>query len=322
MTSILLLFVMGLFLSAFFSGSETGFYRVPRVRLLIDALGGSVLARCLLWLTNYPSLFVATTLIGNNLANYITSLAIVLLVAQLLPGGGAAAEVVAPIIFAPILFTYGEMFPKNLFFQAPYRLLRAAAPAFMVFTVLFFPISVLLWAFSYLLELALGSSPQKVQLTLARKELREVLEEGHEAGVLRPAQRQLAQGLFSVANQKVRDFLVPLGRFVRVSSTSTRLEALKLARKHKLANLPVEDAKNPPRLVGYVNVAELMLQGGTELAPIRPLMAIPENETHIAALMMMQADEDILAQLVNRQGRPLGIINADDLRKPLMGSSR
>ena len=63
---IALLFFGGLLLSAFFSGSETGFYRVPRVRLLIDALGGDKKARGLLWMTNHPWLFVATTLVGNK----------------------------------------------------------------------------------------------------------------------------------------------------------------------------------------------------------------------------------------------------------------
>ena len=69
---------LGLFLSAFFSGSETGFYRVTRMRLVLDAMGGDRTARGLLWLTNHPSMFIATALVGNNLANYLTSLAIVL----------------------------------------------------------------------------------------------------------------------------------------------------------------------------------------------------------------------------------------------------
>jgi len=75
----LFLLAAGIFLSAFFSGSETGFYRVSRIRLVLDGLGGDRMARLILWMTNNPSLFVATTLIGNNLANYMTSLAIVLL---------------------------------------------------------------------------------------------------------------------------------------------------------------------------------------------------------------------------------------------------
>ena len=65
------IFLTGLLLSAFFSGAETGFYRVTRVRLLLDGLAGDPIARGLLWLTNNPALFVATALVGNNLANYL-----------------------------------------------------------------------------------------------------------------------------------------------------------------------------------------------------------------------------------------------------------
>ena len=71
---------VGLLLSAFFSGSETGFYRATRLRLVLDALGGDRIARALVWLGNRPMLFVATILVGNNLANYLTSLAVVIAV--------------------------------------------------------------------------------------------------------------------------------------------------------------------------------------------------------------------------------------------------
>ena len=61
-------------LSAFFSGSETGLYRVSRTRLVLDGLAGSRAARGIVWLLNHPSIFVATTLVGNNLANYVHQL--------------------------------------------------------------------------------------------------------------------------------------------------------------------------------------------------------------------------------------------------------
>ena len=65
MISIVLLLLLGLALSAFFSGSETGFYRVTRVRLVMDAKSGRWLSRMLLWLANHSTVVVATVLIGN-----------------------------------------------------------------------------------------------------------------------------------------------------------------------------------------------------------------------------------------------------------------
>ena len=85
-----LLFLVGLFLSAFFSGTETGLYRVSRTRLVLDGLSGSRAARGIVWLLNHPAIFVATALVGNNLANYLTSLAVVMAGAAWFGSGSAA----------------------------------------------------------------------------------------------------------------------------------------------------------------------------------------------------------------------------------------
>ena len=81
----LLLFLLGLRLSAFYSGTETGFYRVSYLRLTIDAHAGDRVARRLMWFAHHPSYFVATTLVGNNIANYMTTLAIGLAVVSIAP---------------------------------------------------------------------------------------------------------------------------------------------------------------------------------------------------------------------------------------------
>ena len=121
------LFLIGLSLSAFFSGSETGMYRVSRIRLVLDGLAGSLASRGLIWLLNNPGVFIATALVGNNLANYLTSLATVLAVQAVL-GSSAAAELLATILMTPTIFVFGELLPKYLFFHAPYRLLKVARP--------------------------------------------------------------------------------------------------------------------------------------------------------------------------------------------------
>ena len=186
-TGIVILLVVGILLSAFFSGSETGFYRVTRVRLVLDARGGSLIARWLLWLTNNPSMFVATTLVGNNLANYLTSIAIVLLAGAYFGENTYVVEIVAPILFSPLVFVYGELMPKHLFFQAPNKLLRLGGVLFVWFTLLFLPLSMILWVLGRGLQWLVGESPERVQLRLARKELQQVFDEGHEAGILEPS---------------------------------------------------------------------------------------------------------------------------------------
>lgn len=317
---------VGLFLSAFFSGSETGFYRVTRLRLVLDALAGDPVSRGLLWLANHPARFVATALVGNNLANYMTSLAIVIgtqrLVDALHAGHGHTAELIAPLLLAPVLFVYGELLPKNLFLQAPNRLLRRGGPLFLFCAGLFAPISFLLWGLSKVLERLVGEAPEQVRLTLARRELRRVLEEGHEAGILHPAQRGLAQGIFAVAHRPVTEFATPLEQLPRARSDMTKQEILRLARCYRVAVVPVESPHADKALIGYLRVIDLGLSEADEVGPLRQLLAIPEDTSHVAALMQMQSAKESLARVVSADGRILGIVTTDRLREPLFRSGQ
>ena len=128
-----LLFLLGLVMSAFFSGSETGLYRVSRTRLVLDGLDGSWAARALIWLLNHPTLFVATALVGNNLANFLTSFALVLAIGSTFTHS-ATAELIGPILMTPIVFVFGELLPKYWFFHAPYRLLTIIRPILLLAT--------------------------------------------------------------------------------------------------------------------------------------------------------------------------------------------
>ena len=308
---------LGLFLNAFFSGSETGFYRAGRLRLVLDAMGGDHIARGLLYLVNHPWLFVATALIGNNLANYLTSLAIVVGTQAMVAGDGHAAELIAPLLLAPLLFVWGELLPKSLFLQAPNRLLRRGGPLFLVFVVLFFPVSMLLWTLNKLLESFAGESPEKVRLTLARRELRGALEEGHEAGILHPAQRRLAQGIFAVARQPVTRFTTPLERLPRARADMSKEEVLRLARRYRISVVPVESPRAPAELIGYLRVIDLGLSSSDQVGPIHRLLEIPEHTSHVAALMQMHDAKESLARIVGAGGQTTGIVTAVELREPL-----
>ncbi|MDA7979522.1 MAG: DUF21 domain-containing protein [Pirellulales bacterium] len=320
MTWAVILWLLGLGLSAFFSGSETGFYRVTRIRLVLDALEGDRIAKGLWWMINRPALFVATSLVGNNVANYVTSLAIVIGVHAL--EWSSAMEFVAPLVLSPVIFIYGELLPKKLFFQAPYRFLRRGGPLFLGCGVLFAPFSAVLWGFSKLLELVMGESHQQVQLRLARRELQSALDEGREVGVLTPAQRQLAQGLFSAAGESVMDFALPPQRMARAQLGMAKEDVLRLARRQRSPVLPVEDAARQRSLVGYLRVADVKLGPDVELREVRPLLAISATELHLNALMKMHAAGETLAKVVDEEDNLVGLLLLQRLVEPLLLGER
>jgi len=306
--------VVGVLLSAFFSGSETGFYRINRVRLVLDSRSGDLTARFLLYMTNNPSLFVATTLIGNNLANYVTSLAIVWIVQAFFAPHAQVAELVAPIALSPILFVYGELLPKNLFFQAPYALVRRAGPLFLVCGLLFSPVSAFLWALGRLLRYVLGESPERVRLTLARKELSRFFEEGQEAGILSRAQRGSAQNLFVFADRPVTTACLSVARFASVPADARRAAVVGLARRRRTPYILIHKNR---KLVGYVLAVDLMLEPeDAELKP-RPLITISHAQSHLAALMKLQNAHETIARVANEKDETVGLVTLRHLADPL-----
>jgi CBS domain containing-hemolysin-like protein len=310
------LFITGLLLSAFFSGTETGFYRVSRVRLLLDGMAGDPIAKGLLRLTNNPALFVATTLVGNNLANFLTSYSIVFITQELGSGQTVAAELIMPIVFSPLVFVYGELLPKNLFYYSPNKLLRRGGPLFLLFAIVFAPISGLLWLLGQLLQWLLGQAPLRIRLTLARKELQQVLEEGHEAGILEPAQRNLAQSLFAVASREVRDICTPVGRMASIRLGAKKSEVYRVARRQGVSEAPVVDA-NGRELIGYVRIVDLHLDPSDCVDSFRTLPTVNATEAHIAALIQMQSNKEELARVVDDSGETVGLLYASELTEPL-----
>ena len=311
-----ILFALGIFLSAFFSGSETGFYRVTRVRLLLDGLGGDPIARTLLWLTNQPALYVATALIGNNLANYLVSLSIVILTHYALGSSSMFwLDLLAPVALSPIVFVYGELLPKSLFYRAPNLLLRRSGPLFVLFALAFAPLSALLWAFGRVLQALVGEAPLRVRLTLARGELQQVFAEGEEVGILRPAQRQLAQGLFSFASHPVIELSTPADRVASVQLGAETSEVLRMAKRHRAAIVPVVDKQQ--KLIGYVRIVDLCLSQAETVSEFLPLATIPATEPMIAALIRMQSSKEELAVVVNDEGKTVGLLYAEYLTSRL-----
>ena len=317
----LFLFIVGLCLSAFFSGSETGLYRVTRVRLVIDALSGDRIARGLLWLTNHPSVFVADVLIGNNIANYLVSLGVVIGAGELLPNTGSWVQILFPVLLSPIVFIYGESMPKNIFYAAPMRWLRRSGPLLLLTSVLFSPLIFVLWLFSKCLEWIVGESPQKLRLGLARRELAYVFEEGHDAGLLHPSQRALAQGLITLASSPVEEFATPAARMFCATTTMSKQQILALGKRHRMTVIPIVEASSRKRVLGYVQLIDLYLDKKDRVPSPRPLVDIRATDGFLKSLMRLQQEGAALGRVLDNQGNTVGYITARQLSKFLFRGS-
>ena len=307
-----IIFFAGLLLSAFFSGTETGLYRVSRTRIVLDALSGSRSSRALVWLLNRPAIFVATALVGNNVANYLTSFAIVTLSGALI-ASGSLAELLGPILMTPVVFVFGELLPKYLFFHAPYRLLRATRLLLLGFAILFSPISMLLGALGVLLRKITGKTPFPVRLTMAKRELEKVLQDGHEAGILVAGQRKLARRLLEVGNRRAISFGVAISRVAEVKLPIDIDQAKNKARK---CNHSIVLVSNSSQIVGYLRYADLFSEEASNRW--HSICEAKAEDRHLRVLLKLYDTGSDVAVVRESNGIVKGIVTRRQLIEPLM----
>ncbi len=308
----LILFSAGLLLSAFFSGTETGLYRVSRTRLVLDALSGSRSSRGLIWLLNRPAIFVATALVGNNIANYLTSFAIVCLTGVVL-GSGSGAELFGPMLMTPVVFVFGELLPKYLFFHAPYRLIRSTRFLLIGFAVAFLPVSILLGVLGVVLRKITGKTPFPVRLTMAKRELEGVLKHGHEAGILAAGQQKLARRLLEVGNRRAISFGVSISRIAKVELPLDIERARNEARKSNHSIVLVSDEQ---QIVGYLRYADLLTDSGE--VGWQKISEASVDDRHLRVLLGLYDLGSEVAVLKGEGNIAKGIVTRRQLIEPLI----
>jgi CBS domain containing-hemolysin-like protein len=316
----LALLAAGVCLGAFFNGCETGFYRANHTRMVLDAKEGKRTSARLLFYLNHPPLFVATALVGNNIASYMVSFSLVLL-SQTMLGPHPAAEMASSLVATPLLFIYGELLPKHLFHQAPNRLLGVFGPAFMFFSLLFSPVLAVLWLVWRLQQQVAGQSQLPVRQLVARQDLGELLREGHEAGLLHPTQLELSRSFFEVATEPVVQWSGKLDRQLFVPPSTTRDEAIRVARSRRLRRLIVSGGGSGMP-AGYVNATDLAASSAKTIQGlVQPLFEVAEDTVHAEAILMMQTNRVELVAVVDRHGRMRGFLTREALLAPLLGGS-
>jgi CBS domain containing-hemolysin-like protein len=333
----LLLGIASLLLVAVFAGTETAFYRVSKLRLKLDALDGDTTAQRFLWFVNNPGFFIATLLVGHNVATYIISIAMVLFIGSLLPEAtGIYAELASTLILTPILFVYGEMFPKYLCLNVPNKMLRLFSPIILIACWLFLPLAVILWGLNKLLAVILGASNETVSLSLGRRELSGILIEGKDTGILSDTQRRLAEGIFNCSDRRIKDYVISPSQLPAITTDMKPECALDIARKTLWVTLPVYESdtisKDGNLPVGYVRTIDLEIavrhqldEQSRQLAqllqtelPLRSAVEISAEHSLLTGLILLQTMRSSFGCVMDEHSRCLGFVHADQLRNVLL----
>lgn len=313
---VVMLFGIGLRLSAFFSGGETGFYRLSLPRVSIDAQAGDPVARRLLWYARHPAHFVATTLVGNNLANYLVTFAISMGVMTVFGRVTELLDVASTLLLAPVIFLFGELLPKNLYYRSPMKLLRRDAKLFGMFYYLFLPLSIPLVRITRLLQQFNPPTGPRANLMLGRSRLVQLMSQGRREGVLTDVQSRLASGVLQIAPQSIADSVIPSDRVLGVEETTSREDLLQFARSYGTSLVCLRQTGSEDGWFAYLRVMDLVLDSRPVAALMTPMPVIPASATKLDALQRLQG-EGALQGVVVRGEQTLGVVSTRGLVEQL-----
>lgn len=314
--AVLFLFVAGVWMSAFFSGSETAYYRLSVLRVNVEAQTGSKPAKRMLWFIRHPGEFVATVLIGNNLANYVTTLAIGLGLALVTTSASDALEILITLAAAPLIFLFGELVPKHVNYLAPMRSMTRRISLFRIVYWIVRPFSIPLVWLTHSLERVFGQGDKSTTAVLGRPQVRELLNQGRIQGVFTDRQAELANRLLRLGTRSIREHVQPMSYAFGLSESASRDEAIAHAHTFGLNSIPLHKPDAPSQWTGSVRTAELVLSTRSPAQLAKPLAKLDATTSRLEAIQAIRASGGGFGIVVDGD-TTLGFLSLQALVRPL-----
>ncbi len=315
--------VVGLAGSALYSGLETGAYSLNRVRLQIFSHQGYRGAAALYKLIRAPTTLLAILLIGNNVANYMGTAGMTVLLQD---AGLTDWQIVAAnlLIITPLLFVFGETLPKDLFAahsdQLMYRFvwfLRWSGNVFRWVGLL-----PLIELFSK--QFARSLRTERVPTAFhPRRHVEALVKEGVGYGLLSDDQSAIVERVLELNHRTVAGEMIEWPDVRRVSIDDPPTAIHGLAERTSHGRLPVTDASG--RVVGVVRVVDALLHEPDQCPPIADLMTEPLTLAPTTplrqAITALQRHHTALAIVTDDKSpdTPVGIVTMKDLVEPITG---
>ena len=315
-------------LSAFFSGSETAFFSIHRLRLRAmteeSGLTGPLVARMM----QHPGRLLTTILLGNMIVNVLISVFLGSRVEDLFHDwAGYTPEISylsALVLSTAALVLFGDVMPKVVAVQVGERFARVTAFPLNLADRILAPLRDGLLRVANLLFTVTRFHELRAAPFITDDELKSLLTDGEAQGVIEEDERQMIQGILEFADALVREILVPRPDIVAIHEDATVAGALALMREHEFSRMPVyqEDLDH----ISGVLVAKDLLPSasrGQLDTPVKALVRrahfVPETMTIQQFVNSAQKHRAHLAIVVDEYGGTAGIVTLEDAIEQVVG---
>ena len=327
LTSVILIVLM-LLLSAFFSGMEIAFTSKNRLKLEIDRKQSRMFDRIADIFSRHPGQYITTILVGNNIALVNNSLYMSLLLRgifyalgweSIARNGSVAIETAVSTV---IIIFFAEFLPKSVFRNNPNFYYRALAPVIYFFYLLLYPIARLTTLISHGILRLTGRRVEERTTTHSfdREDLASLLDTNSSEPRPEPDNElKLFQNALDFADLRVRDCMVPRVDVEAVDIDDTTIEQLTARFVDSKYSRIFVWRKSIDNIIGYINSKSLFTRPASISDVMMQVNFVPETMPLQLVLQNFIKHRTNIAVVIDEFGGTAGVISLEDVLEQIFG---
>ena len=318
----ILIIVLMLIFSAFFSGMEIAYVSSNKIHIEIEKKQNNFLATILRKITKRPSKFIATMLVGNNIALVVYGFFMGDLLMEYIPLAGFSGLLVQTMISTIIILLTAEFLPKVFFQIYANSLVKIfAVPAWLFYVLFTFISEFIIWISDLVLKLFFKTKGDEVQLSFSKIELGNYISEQMEIVETHDdidTEIQIFQNALDFSEVKSREVMIPRTEVVAVDISTTPKELAAIFTETGLSKILVYN-ENIDDIVGYIHSFELFKKPPTLKKVLMPVVFVPETMLAKDVLNILSKKRKSIAVVIDEYGGTSGIMTVEDIIEELFG---
>ncbi len=313
----LLIIVLCVVMSAYFSATETAFSSLNRIRIKNMAEKGDKKAQLVLNMSENFDSMLSTILIGNNIVNILcASLATVLFVNWL---GSEAGPSVSTAVVTVVVLIFGEVSPKSIAKESPEKFAMFSAPFLRVLMFILTPFNFLFGLWKKLLSVIIKSDDSR---SITEEELITIVEEAEQEGGIDEEESTLIRSAIEFSEVEVKDILTPRIHIEGVPEDATEDEIAKVFTETGYSRLPVyrESLDHIIGVIYHKDFHNYVYHTDRELSTIiRPAIFVTPNKKIDELLKELQQQKSHIAFILDEYAGTKGLVTLEDIVEELVG---
>ncbi len=321
----LIIIIVSILLSAFFSGMEIAFISANKMHIELEKKRDGFIPKILTIITQKSSKFITTMLVGNNISLVIYSYYMGEFLIRLLPLDSFnefSILLIQTIISTIVILVTAEFLPKAIFRIYANEVLKVFAIPAYVFYYLFHFFSEFITVISdFFLRVFLKTNAHEEQTEFSKEELGNYINEQLETGNVDydlDSEIQIFQNALEFQNVKAREVMVPRTEIISVEIHETVANLKNAFIKTGLSKILVYKSSLDD-VVGYVNAFELFKNPKTIKSILLPLELVPESMMINDILNTLMKKRKSVAVVIDEYGGTSGMITVEDIVEELFG---